>query len=275
MSKLSGKVALITGAGRGIGRAVALKLASEGARLVINDLDDGPLQETVRAARELGTEAVPLAGSVVESDFGDRFVDAALSAFGDVHIIVNNAGYTWDNVIQKTSDDQFRAMLDVHLVAPFRILRAAIRHIREAVKREQERGEVVHRKVVNVSSLAGLYGNAGQSGYAVGKSGIVGLTRTLCKEWGRYRVNVNCVAFGLIDTRLTAPLTESTSRIQVEGREVPVGIQPALLQTFRQVIPLGRSGTPEEAAGAVYLLCLPESDYISGQVLVCSGGLLM
>jgi len=275
MSRLSGKVALVTGGGRGIGRAVALKLAREGARVVLNDLDEAPVEETVKMVREMGGEITPVVGSVTAPDFGERFVAAALETFGDVHIIINNAGYTWDGVIQKTTDEQFQAMLDVHLVAPFRILRAAAAHIRESVKREDERQEHAYRKVVNVSSLAGLYGNAGQAGYSVGKAGIVGLTRTLCKEWGRYRVNVNCVAFGLIETRLTQPLTSGEAHITVEGRDVAVGVQPRLLQAVAAMAPLGRSGTPKEGADAVYLLCSPESDYISGQVLVCGGGLLM
>lgn len=275
MTRLAGRVALVTGGGRGIGRAVALKLAREGARVVVNDLDEGPVAETVKAVRDAGGEITPFVGNVTAPDFGERFVQAALSAFGDVHLIVNNAGYTWDSVIQKTADEQFQAMLDVHLIAPFRILRAAAAHIREAAKREEERQEHVYRKVVNVSSLAGLYGNAGQVGYSVGKSGIVGLTRTLCKEWGRYRVNVNCVAFGLIETRLTKPLTDGSARISVEGRDLGVGIQPHVLQAILQLTPLGRAGTPKEAADAIYLFCSPESDYISGQVLVCGGGLLI
>lgn len=275
MTRLARRVALVTGGGRGIGRAMALKLAREGARIVLNDLDEEPVAETVKVVREGGGEIVPFVGNVTAPDFGERFVQAALSEFGDIHLIINNAGYTWDSVIQKATDDQFQAMLDVHLVAPFRILRAAAAHIREAVKREDERQEHVYRKVVNVSSLAGLYGNAGQAGYSVGKAGIVGLTRTLCKEWGRYRVNVNCVAFGLIETRLTKPLTDGNARISIEGRDLGVGIQPHVLQAILQLTPLGRAGTPKEAADAIYLFCSPESDYVSGQVLVCGGGLLI
>jgi len=275
MSRLTGKVALVTGGGRGIGRAVALKLAREGARLVVNDLDEAPLAQTAKAVRDAGGTVLPFPGSVTATDFGGRFVDAALSEYGDVHIIVNNAGYTWDNVIQKTADEQFQAMLDVHLAAPFRILRAAVGHIREAARREEDRQEHVYRKVVNVSSLAGLYGNAGQVGYSVGKAGIIGLTRTLCKEWGRYRVNVNCVAFGLIETRLTQPLSGVEAQISVEGRDLAVGVPPQLLDAVQRLTPLGRSGTPKEAADAIYLFCSPESDYVSGQVLVCGGGLLI
>ncbi|HWE47328.1 MAG TPA: SDR family oxidoreductase [Caulobacteraceae bacterium] len=275
MGKLAGKVALVTGGGRGIGHALVLKLAREGARIVINDLDEAPAAETAKAVAEMGGEAVTLVGSVTEPDFGERFVGKAVEAFGNVHILVNNAGYTWDNVVQKMSDEQFQTMMDVHLGAPFRILRAAQPIIRAAVEREAAEQREVYRKIVNISSLAGLYGNAGQIGYSTAKAGIVGMTRTLCKEWGRYKVNVNCVAFGFIETRLTQPLGAERATIEVEGREIAVGVQPQMLQMVRQTVPLGRAGTPKEAADAIYLLCSPESDYISGQVLVCGGGLLI
>ncbi len=274
MRVLEDKVALVTGAGRGIGRAIALKLASEGARVLINDLDAGPAEETAaEAARYSGGVAVCL-GSVADPAFAERFVQAALERFGGMDIIINNAGYTWDNVIQKMSDEQWQAMLDVHLSGPFRILRAASGFIREAAKREAAAGKEVFRKVVNISSIAGLGGNAGQANYSSAKAGLIGLTRAMAKEWGRYRVNVNCVAFGLIQTRLTVPAAGGTA-IDVEGRQIPVGISAELAAWAPQMIPLGRAGTPEEAAGAVYLLCRPESNYITGQVLVCAGGLVL
>jgi 3-oxoacyl-[acyl-carrier protein] reductase len=276
MSKLDGKVALVSGAGRGIGRAIALKLASEGARVVINDLDAEPAAETRSAIEKLGTEAAVCTGSVTASDFGARFVKTAVDRFGGIDIIVNNAGYTWDNAIQKMSDEQWYAMIDVHMTAPFRILRAAADVIRGAAKREAEAGQEVFRKVVNISSIAGLCGNAGQVGYSSGKAGIVGLTLALAKEWGRYKVNVNAVAFGFIRTRLTQALSDKgEATIEVEGRDIKVGIQPQFIETLERLIPLGRAGTPEEAADAVYLLCTPESNYISGQTLVCGGGLLV
>jgi 3-oxoacyl-[acyl-carrier protein] reductase len=274
MKRLEGKVALVSGSGRGIGRAVALKLASEGARVVVNDLDPDPALETVGEIRTGGGEAVSCEGSVTADGFADRFVNTALESFGGIDIIVNAAGYTWDNVIQKMTDDQWQAMLDVHLTAPFRILRAAAGFIRAAARKEAQEGREVFRKVVNISSVAGLGGNAGQVNYSAAKSGLSGLTQSLCKEWGRYKVNVNCVAFGLIQTRLTQPLTGGEARIHVEGREIPVGIQPGFLKAMEdQLIPLGRAGTPGEAAGAVYLFCSPESNYISGQTVVCGGGL--
>jgi len=270
--KLEGKVALITGSGRGIGRAIALKLASEGARIVVNDLDAEPAEETVEAIRAAGGQAVACVGSVSAPDFAERFVGTAVSEYKGLDIVVNNAGYTWDSVVQKMTDEQWYAMIDVHLTAPFRILRAAQPVIRALSKAEGEAGRRVVRKVVNISSVAGLFGNAGQTNYSTAKAGIVGMTQTLAKEWGRMNVTVNCVAFGFIQTRLTAS-TADAATANIEGREIKVGVNPGLLAMMEQSIPLGRGGTPEEAAGAVYLLCAPESDYVSGQTLMCTGGL--
>jgi 3-oxoacyl-[acyl-carrier protein] reductase len=270
--KLEGKVALVTGSGRGIGQAIALKLASEGARVVVNDLDAAPAEETAHAISKLGSEAAVCAGSVAQADFGDRFVKTALDRFGGLDIIVNNAGYTWDNVIQKMTDEQFQAMLDVHLVGPFRILRAAAEPIRIFAKKEADEGRENFRKVVNISSIAGTGGNPGQANYSSAKMAILGLTKTLSKEWGRYKVNVNAVAYGYIQTRLTQPLQNDEATINVEGREIKVGVQAAGLQMMSRMIPIGRGGTPEEAAGAVYLFCIPESNYVSGQTIVCGGG---
>jgi 3-oxoacyl-[acyl-carrier protein] reductase len=270
--KLEGKVALVSGSGRGIGREIALKLASEGARLVINDLDAAPAGQTVADIVASGGQAVACVGSVTDADFGDRFVKTALDAFGGVDIIVNNAGYTWDNVVQKMSDEQWEAMLAVHLTAPFRILRAASGFIRDAAKREADAGAPVFRKVVNISSTSGVYGNAGQANYAAAKAGINGLTKAMAKEWGRYKVNVNSVAFGLIMTRLTEAAADADAKIDIAGQQIKVGVNPQVLKNAEALIPLGRGGTPEEAAGAVYMFCIPESNYVSGQVLVCGGG---
>jgi 3-oxoacyl-[acyl-carrier protein] reductase len=272
MTRLSGKVAYVTGSGRGIGRAVALKLASEGARLVVNDLDAEPAEAIVEEIRAMGGEAVACVGSVTEDGFAERFVNAGLEAFGEINIIVNNAGYTWDALIAKMSDAQFDAMIDVHLKAPFRILRAAAEPIRVRAAKEAAEGREVFRKVVNISSVAGTGGNVGQANYSSAKSGVIGLTKALSKEWGRFKVNVNCVAFGYIENRLTQA-TEAKTTITVEGKEVAIGMPGKVVDMIRGMIPLGRAGTPEEAADGVYLFCAPESNYVSGQVMIVGGGI--
>ena len=270
--KLDGKIALVSGSGRGIGRAVALKLAAEGAHVVVNDVDDAPARATADAIVAAGGRAVVCAGSVTESDFGERFVASALDTFGGLDIIVNNAGYTWDSVIQKMTDEQFQAIMDVHVTAPFRILRAAAEPIRRFAKAEASEGREVFRKVVNISSVSGLGGNAGQVNYATAKAAVVGMTKTLAKEWGRYKVNVNCVAFGFIKTRMTQPIATEPD---ASGEQRKVGVQPAMIEHLEQnAIPLGRLGTPEEAADGVYLFCTPESNYISGQVVTVGGGII-
>jgi 3-oxoacyl-[acyl-carrier protein] reductase len=271
MGKLDNKTAIVSGAGRGIGRSIALKLAAEGANVVVNDLDPTPAAEVVAEITCLGGSAVACPGSVADPEFAERFVGTATGSFGGLDIVINNAGYTWDTVIQKMTDEQWDAILDVHLKAPFRILRAAQPVIAKAARAEAEAGRRVNRKVVNISSIAGLYGNAGQANYGAAKAGVVGLTRTLAKEWGRYNVNVNAVAFGFIETRLTQ-VTADGGAIDIEGREIRVGVNPDLLGAMKMLIPLGRPGTPDEAAGSVVMLTYPESDYVSGQILVTGGG---
>lgn len=273
MSKLHGKVAIISGSGRGIGRALALKLASEGAAVVVNDLDEAPAAEVVETIRAAGGQAVACVGNVTAPDFGERFVQTALETFGGLHIIVNNAGYTRDGLIQKQTDEQFQAMLDVHTVAPFRILRAAAEPLRMFAKQEAAEGREVIRKVVNISSIAGTNGNAGQVNYSSAKAAMIGMTKTLSKEWGRFKVCVNCVAFGFIETRLTKANDNPETKIQIEGQTIQAGVPEAMLGAVKTMVPLGRVGTPEEAAGGVYLFCAPESDYISGEVVLVGGGI--
>lgn len=272
MKILDGKVALVSGSGRGIGKAIALKLAGAGANIVVNDLDAEVAQATADEIDALGVRAVVCVGDVTAPTFGETFVAAAVDAFGTIDIIINNAGYAWDSVVQKTTDEQWAAMIEVHLSAPFRILRAAQPVIAAAAKVEiAEGGRATRRTIVNISSVAGLGGNAGQAGYAAGKAGIVGLTKTLMKEWGRYNVTVNAVAFGAIMTRMTAG-EAGKSTITMKGKEIKAGVSQEILDAMERGIPLGRAGTPEEAAGAVYLMCLPEADYITGQVIVAGGG---
>ena len=267
---LAGKAALVTGSGRGIGRAVAQKLAACGASVMLTDIDEAPVRE---AAAEASARALWLTGDLTAPDFPQKLVDATIAAFGSLDIIINNAGYVWDNVIQKMTDEQFQAMLNIHLVAPFRILRAASSFIREAAKREAGEGRRVMRKVVNITSISGVDGIAGQAGYGAGKSGINGLTKVLAKEWGRYQVNVNSVGFGLIDTRLIQPIDKNAPpTIDIAGRQIPVGAPPAFLEAARAACPLGRLGTTDEAAGAVLFFCSSLSDYVSGEILIVSGG---
>lgn len=270
--ELKGRTAVVTGAGRGIGRAVAVSLAEAGAAVMLNDLDRDPLFETGTLIDKAGGEVKAMAGDITAVDFPEKLVIAAIAGFGSIDIIVNNAGYTWDSVIQKTTDEQFQAMLDIHMVAPFRILRAASEWIRETAKREVSEGRRVMRKVVNITSISGVDGIAGQSGYGSGKAGIVGLTKVLAKEWGRYNVNVNAVGFGFIETRLTQPMGTAAAEIDVHGHKIKVGVQPAAIEAMKQQCPLGRLGTVEEAAGPVLFFCSPLSDYVSGEVLICSGG---
>jgi 3-oxoacyl-[acyl-carrier protein] reductase len=233
-----------------------------------SDMDAAVVEETA----SMLPRAKALAGDLTKADFPQKLVDATLAEFGSLDIIVNNAGYTWDNVIQKMSDEQFQAMLDIHLVAPFRVLRAASGWIRETAKKENTEGRRVMRKVVNITSISGTDGNAGQAGYGSGKAGVIGLTKTLAKEWGRYNVNVNAVGFGLIETRLIQPIVDTPATIDVGGRQIAVGVQRKTIEAMKAMCPLGRLGTPEEAAGAVLFFCSPLSDYVSGEVLIASGG---
>jgi 3-oxoacyl-[acyl-carrier protein] reductase len=270
---LEDKVAIITGSGRGIGRAIATRLASLGVAVTVNDLDEDAVRETVAQITAAGGRAQGVPADLTDPATPQGLVEAAVGTFRGLDIIVNNAGYTWDNVIQKTTDDQFQAMLDIHLVAPFRVLRAAAAFIREAAKKDTAEGRLIMRKVVNITSISGTDGNAGQIGYSSGKAGIVGMTKTMAKEWGRYNVNVNAVGFGLIETRLIQPLTGQVASIDIKGRQIPVGVQPKVLEAVKHMCPLGRLGTPEEAADAVLFFCSPLSDYVTGEVLICGGGL--
>ena len=269
---LEGKTAIVTGSGRGIGRAIARRLVSAGACVMLNDLDEKMLLESRESLPDPERVDV-VAGDLTDPLVPGKVVDATLNTFKSCDIIVNNAGYSWDNVIQKTTDEQFQAMLDIHLVTPFRMLRAASTYIRETAKREMASGQRVMRKIVNITSISGTDGNPGQIGYSAGKAGVIGLTRTLAKEWGRYNVNVNAVGFGLIETRLVQPLDGEGASMEMHGHQIRLGVQPTLLESVKSACPLGRLGTPDDAAGAVLFFCSPLSDYVTGEVLICSGGL--
>jgi len=269
---LEGKTAIVTGAGRGIGKAIARRLLSAGAAVMLCDLDEKMLLES---EADLGdpSRVRHMQGDLTDPLVPGKLVEAALDEFASIDIIVNNAGYSWDNVIQKTTDEQFQAMLEIHLVTPFRLLRAASAYIRETAKQEIASGQRVMRKVVNITSISGTDGNPGQIGYSSGKAGVIGLTKTLAKEWGRFNVNVNAVGFGLIETRLVQPINAEGASMEMHGHQIRLGVQPSLLDSVKSACPLGRLGTPEEAAGAVLFFCSPLSDYVTGEVLICGGGL--
>ena len=268
MGVLDGKVAIVTGSARGIGRATAELLSEHGASILINDLDADAAQQT---ASQIAGETVVHGGDLTAPGAPDELVQAAIDAWGKIDIIVNNAGYTSDAPLHKMSDDAFQRMLDIHTVVPFRICRAAAPHLREPAKQEREEGVEVFRKIVNVSSTSGTMGNAGQANYAAGKAAVVGITKTLAKEWGQFKINVNAVAFGFIDTRLTQAKAEGNT-MQVGGETVQLGIPEQMRGIASMVIPLGRPGTAQEAAGGVFFLCSPWSNFVHGQTLNVTGG---
>ncbi len=268
MGVLDDKVAIVTGSARGIGRATAELLSEQGAKVLINDLDSDAAEQT---AGEIAGETVVYGGDLTKEGAADELVKTAVDAWGKLDIVVNNAGYTIDAPVHKMSDDHFQKMLDIHTIVPFRVLRAAAPHLREPAKQEREQGVEVFRKVVNVSSISGTMGNAGQANYSSGKAGVVGLTKTLAKEWGQFKINVNAVAFGYIETRLTAS-KDADNVMEIGGEKVQLGIPDNLRGMAAMLIPLGRPGTPEEAAGGVFFLCSPWSNYVHGQTLNITGG---
>ncbi len=268
MAILDDKVAIVTGSARGIGRATAELLSENGARVLINDLDSDVAEQT---ASEIDGETLVFGGDLTKPGVPDELVQKVVDEWGRVDILVNNAGYTLDAPIHKMSDDWFQRMLDIHSIVPFRMCRAVAPHMREPAKKEREEGREVFRKIVNVSSISGTMGNAGQANYSSGKSAVVGLTKTLAKEWGQFKINVNAVAFGYIETRLTASKEESNV-MEIDGEKVQLGIPDQLRGMASMLIPLGRPGSPAEAAGGVFLLCTPWANYIHGQVINVTGG---
>jgi 3-oxoacyl-[acyl-carrier protein] reductase len=269
MTVLEGKAAIVTGSARGIGRATAELLCAQGARVLVNDLDADLAAE---AAAEIEGDTAVFAGDLTQEGVCEALVEKAVAEFGQLDIVVNNAGYTWDGIAHKMSDEQFRAMLEIHTVVPFRVLRAAAPHLREPAKKEAEEGREVFRKVVNVTSISGTQGNVGQINYSAAKAGLVGITKTLAREWGPFKVNVNAVAFGFVETRLTASSEASTETFTRGDVEIPLGIPERNRERASTVIALGRGARPEEAAGAIFFLCSPWSNFVQGQVLTVNGG---
>lgn len=269
---------VITGAGRGIGASAALQFAERGASVVVNDLDSGMAEETVNSILSRGGQAVAVSGDVTASGFPEQLMQTAVDKFGKLNVVVNNAGYTWDAMAHKLTDEQWQAILEVHLSAPFKMIRAAAPYLRDAATAELESGaSLSNRCIVNVSSTSGLHGNIGQANYAAGKMGIVGLTKTIAKEWGRFGVRCNAVAFGLIDTRLTRSQEVQEESIEIQGHDVVLGIpqkvRSMLDKDIHLRIPLGRPATDEEAAAGIVLIASPLASYITGHVLEVTGGM--
>jgi 3-oxoacyl-[acyl-carrier protein] reductase len=268
MKVLEDKVAIVTGSARGIGRATAELLSEQGAKVLINDLDGDVAAQT---ASEIDGDTLVFAGDLTKEGVPDQLVGKVIDEWGKVDILVNNAGYTLDAPIHKMSDEWFQKMLDIHSIVPFRMCRAVAPHMREPAKKEREDGVEVFRKIVNVSSISGTMGNAGQANYSSGKSAVVGLTKTLAKEWGQFKINVNAVAFGFIETRLTA-VKDDQNVAEIAGERVQLGIPEQMRAMGSMIIPLGRPGQPHEAAGGVFFLCSPWSNFVHGQVLNITGG---
>ncbi len=269
---LNGQVAIITGAGRGIGAAAAKLFAREGAKVVASDRDREPVEATVAEIVKAGGTAIAVPGDITDPKFPEALVKAAVDAYGVLNILVNNAGYTWDGVLHKMTDEQWQAMLEVHNTAPFRLIRASVPYMREAAKAEITAGQTpAPRCIINVSSTSGLHGNSGQCNYATAKMGIVGLTKTIAKEWGQFGIRCNAVAFGFIETRLTQA-KEAGASVKVGDKDVALGVPEQVRQMATMMIPMGRIGTPEEAAGGLLLLATPYAAYISGHTLEVTGG---
>ncbi|MGO9020854.1 MAG: SDR family NAD(P)-dependent oxidoreductase [Syntrophobacteraceae bacterium] len=270
---LEGKVCIVTGAGRGIARETSLWFAREGGKVVVCDLDEGPAKETVAEIEKMNGEAIAVVGDITAEGVPEKIVRSAVDTFGSIDVLVNAAGFTWDSLVQKMTDQQWDAMLNIHLSAPFKIIRAAAPVIREKAKNESQAGKTVMRKIINISSVSATQGNAGQLNYAAAKMGVIGMTKTLAKEWGRFNVNVNCVAYGAIETRLVQLKKKGEEPfIERDGQKIPIGVPEEGRERWKTVIPLGRAGTADEAARVILFFASPLSDYVSGQTLICGGG---
>ena len=274
----NGQTVIITGAGRGIGASAARLFARHEARVVVNDLDADLAEETAQQIVDAGGQAIHLAGSVTDPELPGRLMQAAVDAFDHINVLVNNAGFTWDGMAHKITAEQWQAILEVHLTAPFRMIQAAAPYLRDAAKAELESGAPYsNRCIVNISSTSGLHGNIGQANYAAAKMGVVGLTRTVAKEWGALGIRCNAVAFGLVDTRLTRPQEAQEEAIEIDGRELLLGIprkvRDLLDRDIGQRIPLARPAEVAEAAGGIVLIASPLASYITGHVLEVTGGM--
>ena len=269
MTGLAGKTIIITGAGRGIGQAAALRFAREGSLLVLNDVDPEPLMETQEQVIREGGSATSIPGSVTNPELAHQLVDTAIKAYGDLHVAVTCAGFTWDAILHRMTDEQWHSILDVHLTGTFRIVRETIRLMRERARRQTKEGHrATARKIITIASLS-AYGNVGQTNYSAAKAGIIGLTKSAALEGAPFNILANSVAFGLVDTRLT----QETSIEANPGAHIPIGIPKQQRERLVQRIPLKRLATVEEASGPLVFLASDDANYITGQVLDVNGGI--
>jgi len=272
---LQGQVAIVTGSGQGIGEATAHLFAAEGAKVVVSDLDAAKSASVAASIKEKNGEAISVPGDVTDPAFPEHIIKRTIDTYGRLDILVNNAGYTWDGIAHRMTDEQWEAMLLVHNTAPFRLIRAAAPHMREAAKQEIEAtGKAAPRSIINISSTSGLHGNAGQVNYATAKAGLLGLTKTIAKEWGMFNIRCNAVAFGRINTRLTAA-KQKDNFIEIDGKKVALGIpnsKGADDESLAKLIPLARSGNVDDAAGGILLMASPYASYITGHCLEVTGG---
>ena len=258
MPRLQDRSCIVTGAGAGIGRAVALAFAKEGARVIINDVDQAAADAVVKEITEDGGRAVANNEAIGTVEAAEGLINAALDSYGEIDVLVNNAGILRDRMLHNMSEEEFDAVIQVHLKGTWACCRAVVQHWRPVAKQELESGTPKHRKIINVTSPSGLIGSPGQSNYSAAKMGIVGLTKTFAKELGRYNINCNAVSPTAL-TAMTEPLIQDPEE------------KKRRLARFA----LGRYGEPEEIAPSFVFLAAKDSDYITGQILCVDGGLVI
>ena len=245
--KLAGKVALVTGAAQGIGKAVALLLARNGADIVVSDINLEKAEETAKEVQTLGRKALAIKVDVAKLDDVEKMVRVILARFGQVDILVNNAGIARDKLILRMTEEDWDAVLNINLKGTFNCTKAVVRHMSK-----QRSG-----KIVNIASVVGEMGNAGQGNYAASKAGVIGFTKTIAREFAQRGINVNAIAPGYIETPMTDALPDKAK------------------EELKRLIPMDRLGKPEDVAEAVLFLVSEASSYIPGQVLNVNGGIYM
>ena len=243
---LKDKVALITGSARGIGRAIALALAKAGAKIVISDIDEAGCQATAEEIKKLGVEAIGIKFDVSKYEEAEKTVETIIAKFGRIDILINNAGITRDNLMMRLKPEDWALVINVNLTGTFNCAKAVSRPMLKT-----------GGKIINISSIVGVYGNAGQANYSASKAGVIGLTKTLAKELASRNITVNAIAPGFIKTEMTAKLTEE--------------MRAALTER----IPLKKLGEPEDVANMCVFLASPAADYVTGQVIGVDGGLVV